>query len=112
MISGLSAAVPLWLYELDQEPDQKAKTDRIVQWAADGATAVAHRGDVLMYGSKKEPGTAAAVFNQLAKGLAALSNAPGGIRFLGVLFCARHYRGGLTTRPAANVCPDCLAEEG
>ncbi len=105
----LQVAVPQWLAHLDMirrdgilDADAKA-----AEWANRAADEVAHRGDVLQFGGK--PGEAAAVMNHLARGIAALATAPGGVRFLGMIYCAKHWPGG---RPAGESpsCDACLFE--
>lgn len=64
---ALRAAFPIWLMELngrDEEYLQKR--------ASICAQAIAEKGDVLMYGSKR-PGAAGEVFNRLAEGMACLT---------------------------------------
>lgn len=78
----LEAAVPLWI-------------ERVRGWTPDARVARARRvpdvlgakGDVLQFGSKKK-GEAAAVFNELALGLACGAYQPGGITFCGRTWCA------------------------
>jgi hypothetical protein len=75
--SVLGCAVPLWVMDLRRLP-----WPEIEKIAHESAQIVAEKGDVLQFGSKKK-GEAAAAFNALAKGLAALSFCPGGVTFLG-----------------------------
>lgn len=84
----LQLAVPMLIHELHQMPDPGAVMDR---WRRGAAAAVAERGDVLQYGGKKM-GSAAEVFNHLARGLAVLAHAPGGVDFAGLHFEA-HLQG-------------------
>jgi hypothetical protein len=104
---GLAVAVPLrvaYLSDLRRAGQPELYERRIRQWATDGANAVAHRGDHLMYGGR--PGnTTADVFNALARGVAALATLPGGVRVFGVLFCATHVPYGTTKGDGP--CPDC-----
>lgn len=87
LVEGLAAAVPLRIWELEGL-DAVARNRRIAWWAREAAGQVAHRGDVPMYGGAKS-GQAAAVFNHLARGLAAGAFAPGGVTFAGRHWCAR-----------------------
>ena len=73
----LEAAVPMYQIEMARMPF--AEVQRIAREAAD---VVASKGDALQFGGKK--GEAAHAFNALARGIAACSMCPGGIRFLGV----------------------------
>jgi hypothetical protein len=75
--SVLGCAVPLWVMDLKKLP-----WPEIEKIAHESAQIVAEKGDVLQFGSKKKD-EAAAAFNALAKGLAALSFCPGGVTFLG-----------------------------
>lgn len=54
--------------------------------AREAAVTIGSHGDDLMYGGKH----CASTFAALARGLAAISFAPGGVRFLGEHWCARH----------------------
>jgi hypothetical protein len=70
----LAVAVPMWAAQVRGWSDEKrAQRGRVC------AQAVAEHGDVIQFKAK---GTADA-FNRLAEGLALLSFAPGGVRFLG-----------------------------
>lgn len=84
---ALEAAVPLRLMELAAL--SPVERDRVrMRWAHDASDIVASQGDTLMFGSKRS-GAAANVFNHLARGLAALAYAPGGVTFAG-----RHWEAG------------------
>jgi hypothetical protein len=63
---ALAGAVPMWLVELAPKGYDYWEKRRSVC-----SQAVAEKGDVLMYGSKK-PGAAGEVFNRLAEGIALL----------------------------------------
>ena len=104
---SLQAAVPLLLDELARVPN---RAEVIHTWADRAADEVGSRGDILQWRSSKR-GETAEVFNHLARGMAALATAPGGVRFLGLIFCSRHSPGG---RPAGDdyVCPRCLDDPG
>ena len=104
---SLQAAVPLLLDELAHVPD-RALTIRT--WAEQAADEVGSRGDILQWRSSKR-GETASVFNHLARGMAALATAPGGVRFLGLIFCSRHSPGG---RAAGEdyLCPRCNDDPG
>lgn len=83
LITSLQAAVPLWILEVRDWPE--------IQRAAMGGESgqyIAEHGDELMYGGKK--GRAAAAFNHLARGLACLAYAPGGVSFAGEHWCVNH----------------------
>jgi hypothetical protein len=81
---ALSAAVPLWIQELKNKP-----CDELQAMAADAAQIVASKGDLIMFRSKKK-GESAAAFNALAKGIAVLAFAPGGVTTFGLHFEAKH----------------------
>lgn len=88
LIIGLQAAVPLWIHQLGQYHHDTR--DRIrARWAAQAVEDVAYRGDVLQYGSKRR-GEAAAAFNSLARGLAAMAYQPGGVTAFGEHWCVNH----------------------
>lgn len=79
---SLAVAVPLWIEEMRSWPEElRLKTAR------DAAQVVAKKGDIIQFRSKKKGETAAA-FNELAKGLAAASFVPDGVKFLGLHFDA------------------------
>jgi len=103
----LQVAVPMWLSRLDGL-DPEARDVHVRRWAADATDAVASRGDVLQFGGKR--GEAGAVFNALARGLAALATCPGGVRFVDVLWCARHFPHGVAS-PALMICPSCVDDD-
>ena len=84
LLIALEAAVPLHIIELqDRTPEQRVA---IAQRSAD---EVACHGDTLQFGGGKR-GDVAAVFNHLARGLAAGAFAPGGITFAGHHWCTDH----------------------
>ena len=86
----LGAAVPLYIGEL-QQLHGETRARQIRRWAGVAGDAVAYRGDVLQYGGGR--GEAADVFNQLARGLAVLAHAPGGVLFNGQHWCVEHRTG-------------------
>ena len=98
LMISLEAAVPLRIAELEAMPDYE-RQDILWKWRGEASEAVAHRGDILQYGSKRK-GQAGLVFNHLAKGLAVLAHAPGGVTFHGVHWCLEHPGGMHTDRPA------------
>lgn len=94
--AGLLAAVPLRMIQL-RGMGSREREQTVARWAADAVEPIASRGDALQYGGRK--GQAADVFNHLARGLAALAQAPGGVLFAGVHWCVEHSGGVL--RPTA-----------
>lgn len=85
--TSLQAGVPLLIAEL--KACTAAERDaRIRGWAKDGAEAVAHRGDTLMFRGK--PGATAPVWTALARGVAAGAFMPGGITVFGDHWCVDH----------------------
>ena len=76
LVIALSAAVPLHIHEL-----QGVDETEMVRIAHTCVDEVASRGDSLMFRSRK--GASAEAFNALARGLAILAHAPGGVEFLG-----------------------------
>jgi hypothetical protein len=107
LLMSLEAAVPMWLAELDKLP-ASLRSGQLDFWRAHALEEVAAHGDVLMYGGKK--GDAAKAFNWLARGLAALSTNPGGVAFLGRVWCADHSPGG-APRGESQVCHRCAEVE-
>lgn len=80
----LTLAVPMWQERLKARPWAD-----LVPRSREIADIVASHGDVILYRGKKTGETAAA-FNALAEGLAILSFAPGGVRFMGCCWTDRH----------------------
>lgn len=58
----------------------------VARLANESATVIGSHGDDLQFGGKKRR----EAFAALARGLAALSFAPGGVEFFGAHWCARH----------------------
>ena len=79
---ALSAAVPLWIAQIQRE---QWGWDEIERVAREAAQVVAEKGDIIMFRSPKKGETAKA-FNSLARGLACMSFAPRGVRFSGMHF--------------------------
>lgn len=88
LLAGLEVAVPLRIQELRLMTPYERHTT-LQAWRSDACDAVAYRGDILQFGSKRR-GEAASVFNHLARGLAALAHAPGGVLFAGRHWCLTH----------------------
>jgi hypothetical protein len=88
---ALEVAVPLRIMELlAMSPAKREPT--MNGWRSKAVEAVASEGDILMYRSKKS-GESARVFNHLARGLAVLAGAPGGVLFSGRHWCLEHVYG-------------------
>lgn len=81
---ALSAAVPLNAMAMQKRP-----WSEIQALAQEAAQIIAEKGDLIMFKGKKK-GESAAAFNALARGLAALSFAPGGVTFLGDHYETKH----------------------
>lgn len=75
---SLSTAVPLWAYQLRQQP-----REYLSRRSGECAEIVACEGDCLMYRTKDRTARA---FNALAEGIAILSFCPGGVRLFGLHF--------------------------
>lgn len=73
----ISAAVPLWILKIESE---QWSPDRRVTEAHECADVIVSKGDILQFGGGKR-GEVAKAFNALAKGLACLAFAPGGVTF-------------------------------
>ena len=78
LLTTLSLAVPMWVEKLRGLP-----SDDLSSMAANAAKIIAEKGDRLFY---KVKGETADTFNELAKGIAILSMAPGGVTFMGWKF--------------------------
>ena len=76
---ALSVAVPLYIIQLEQAG---GPSEGDISSLSALSRVLAERGDVLLYGGKKQ-GEAAAIFNQLAKSVAVMAFAPGGITVFG-----------------------------
>jgi hypothetical protein len=85
---ALQAAVPLAIAELAALPPAR-RAEQMAAWRTAGVEAVAHRGDILQYGGGKK-GQVADTFTALARGLAVLAHAPGGVAFHGTHWCTEH----------------------
>lgn len=79
---ALQTAVPLWIQEFKQK-----SWDEIQRISTEASEFLAEHGDALMY---KQKGTTAKAFNHLAKGIAALSFVPGGVKTFGLHFESVH----------------------
>lgn len=82
--TSLSAAVPLWILQFQDRPWQE-----VMAIAKESSQEIAEHGDIIMFKGPKRGQTAQA-FNALAKGIAALAFVPGGVKFLGMHFEAKH----------------------
>jgi hypothetical protein len=102
----LAAAVPLRLAELDSLAGE-TRTDVIRAWREDALEQILAHGDIILYPAKKRGETAAA-FNTLARGLAVMALNPGGVAFIGQVWCAAHSPFGTA---GGYPCAACLAAE-
>jgi hypothetical protein len=84
MAIALSAAVPLWVFEMSRVP-----LTTLIAQAPELSQVIAEKGDVAQFKSKKKGETAAA-FNAIARALAVLSFMPGGVTFLGEHYENKH----------------------
>lgn len=82
--TALLCAVPLWIEELRQR-----SWDDLCVIARESAQVIAEKGDIIMFRSPKK-GESGKAFNALARGLACLAFAPGGVKFLGLHWEAKH----------------------
>jgi len=85
LTAALLLVVPLEILELKNRggPD-----DRDLARAGEIGQTIAAKGDVLLFGGGRN-GEARDLLNQLAKGIAILSFAPGGVRIFGQHWCGR-----------------------
>lgn len=79
--ASLEAAVPIAIHDLRYHT-----WEELQRLASESSTVIASHGDDLQFGGKK----CASTFAALARGLAALAYAPGGVTFLGLHWCAVH----------------------
>jgi hypothetical protein len=82
--TSLSAAVPLWAMQFQDEP-----WDSIQKQIPEITKELCERGDLIMFKSAKKGETAKA-FNALARCIAILSFAPGGVDCFGMHFENKH----------------------
>lgn len=82
--TALQAAIPLWQMDL-----QKVPWTDIEPMLAEASKLLAEKGDILLFGGGKK-GEVTAIFNAVARGIAALSFMPGGIDSFGEHWEARH----------------------
>lgn len=83
LVTCLDVAVPLWIEKL-RELTAESRIER----ARICSDAIAFKGDVILFKSKKKGETAEA-FNRLAEGIACLAFAPGGVKAFGRHWNAR-----------------------
>ncbi len=102
----LAAAVPLRLAELDALAGETREA-AIRAWREDALEQIPAHGDIILYPAKKR-GESAAAFNSLTRGLAVMARNPGGVEFVGHVWCAMHSRFGVT---GGYPCTACLAAE-
>ena len=76
--SALLAAVPLWVWEMMEWPEEQVR-----RTALNSMNMIAEHGDALIC---REKGRSAEAFNALAKGIASLSFCPGGVTTFGMHF--------------------------
>lgn len=77
---SLMTAVPMWQMNIRGWSDE-----RRAERSGICSQAVAEKGDIILYRSKKKGATAGA-FNRMAEGVALLSFAPGGVTIFGMHF--------------------------
>lgn len=100
----LTTAVPMYIHQLrGWSTQRRAET-------ADRCTDLTTLADVVLEPTRKEAGTTAATFNAVAKGLACLAYAPGGITFGGIHWCSTLHPGG-TDKVGLYECPGSAPEE-
>jgi hypothetical protein len=84
LLTTLQLAVPLHIAVL-----ATSTVEERIALAKTAADVIASQGDLLQFKGSK-PGKTAAVFNALARGLAAAAYQPGGVTFLGQHWCTDH----------------------
>lgn len=75
----LAVAVPLWLERLEQ---WGGPLERDWEWAREFAWVLGSEADRLLYRGEKK-GETARLFNDLARAIAIMAHAPGGVKVLG-----------------------------
>jgi hypothetical protein len=106
----LSVQVPLLVAAAKTTGSPLTLAATVEQWRAEAVDPIASHGDLLQFRGGK-PGQTGQVMDALAKGVAAASFQPGGIRTFGLLFCAWHHPGGIDAPTTGYLCPQCLAED-
>ncbi|WP_062434929.1 hypothetical protein [Herbidospora daliensis] len=86
LLPALSAAVQLEIAALRAVDDELRATQIAHHTGRASATLLGEKGDVLLYGGKG----AGETFTALARGLACLAFAPGGVTAFGQHWCADH----------------------
>lgn len=86
LVPALTAAVQLEIAALWTVDDELRATQIAHHTGRASATLLGEKGDVLLYGGKG----CGEAFTALARGLACLAFAPGGVNAFGVHFCANH----------------------
>lgn len=84
LVLALSVAVPIWICKF-----RKLPWSEVQRIAAESAETVAFKGDVILHRSTVKGETAKA-FDALARGVATLAFAPGGVTLFGLRFEATH----------------------
>lgn len=99
LLMSLQAAVPLWIAE------SRGRPELLEEWRVGAVEAIANHGDALLY---RTPGRTAETFNALARAIAVLAHAPGGVSAFGAQWCATHSPGGVPAT-GGGVCAGCRA---
>lgn len=106
LVQTLQLAVPMWI---DRAAERGALRDALLaEWREEACEVVLSEGDNILYRARKRGDTARA-FNALARGLAVLAYAPGGVTAFGLVWCAWHSPGGANLDGPP--CPTCCADE-
>jgi hypothetical protein len=109
LVVTLQLAVPLWIAEAHTRTGE-TRVDLLRAWREDASEVVAHRGDALMFTTKKRGDTAKA-FNSLARGIAALACHRGGVTVFGYTWCAEHAPGGNPVDDLSPICGRCYMDD-
>lgn len=105
----LEVAVPLWMLRLGDLAPEWAQT-QAAYWTTDAVTEIEDRRDLLLNGGG-EGHDLAETLNILARGLAAAAGAPGGVQFLGDIWCSQHSPGGRRAETWESLCRWCVSYE-
>jgi hypothetical protein len=106
LVQTLRLAVPMWIAEANKRHGE-TRDELLADWRREAGPVVAANGDHILYLGHKRGETAKA-FNSLARGLAVLAHARGGVTVFGLVWCATHSPGG--AHVDGPPCPACLAE--
>lgn len=107
LVLTLRLAVPLWI-AVAADQDEHCRAGLLERWRTDGLDVVAHGGDDILYRGAKW-GDSAKSFNALARAMAAMAHAYGGVTAFGLTWCVEHSPAG--TDCDGPTCAHCYRRE-